>query len=152
MAVGGGRPVLLGETSCGSEGYATTEEPWGVRRVAFVLCGSTGRLRGGGVLWVLLVLVLLLVGDESKMLESAGGGGCVEVGSEVCKASAGRTRSRVDWDFFDFDAGVLRGLLTPLWSVLKDLGCWMLDCADSALGAAVRRAERLRAIISLYEV
>lgn len=101
------------------------------------------------MVWVLLVLVLL-VGNESKILGTASCG--VDVGSVVCKASAGETRSCVDWGFFDFDAGFLRGLLTPLWWVLVDLGCWMLDCADSASGAAVRRAERLRATISLYEV
>lgn len=55
VAVGRGRPVLLGDASTSvSGGYATSDEPWGVRSVALVRCGSTGRSSGGGVVLLLL--------------------------------------------------------------------------------------------------
>lgn len=56
VAVGRGRPVLLGDASASVPGgYATSDEPWGVRSVALVWCGSTGRSSGGGVVLLLEV-------------------------------------------------------------------------------------------------
>lgn len=75
VAVGRGRPVFEGEASSRLIGYAFTEEPWGVRRVAFVRCGSTGRLSGGGVESLLLVRGGRCFSGSSVESVTAGGSG-----------------------------------------------------------------------------
>lgn len=59
--------------------------------VAFVLCGSTGRSRGGGVEWTLRVLSVGSDGSKMLLLRSvavAAAVGGIAVGSATWRASA----------------------------------------------------------------
>lgn len=132
VAVGRGRPVFEGDASSTLRGYALTEEPWGVMRVAFVRCGSTGRSRGGGVRG------LLLVGACFEVSAVEGSGDQYDDVEVV-------VLFRVDVVFLGLVA--LRALATPLcWT--RGTSCVEFGRRGFTAGRAPSRAERLRDMVS----
>lgn len=100
--------------------------------------------------WILLMLSVgsngLKVLSFGSVAAAAVGGVAVAVGSATWRASAGGNFPAVVFcDFFVLVVGFC-ALRTPLCWPLLILGCWIAE-GGLLLGAALKRAERLTAIV-----